>query len=99
MSLAAIVGIYLLSIGYPGLGRPVPGVRGFVAQQPAGIESSTQQSPPSDPGTQPQTQPSQSQSTEPTPTSPSPAGQAATPSDQAKQSPARTRRHKKKNLP
>ena len=98
MNLAAILSIYLLTMGGTGLGWSAPGVRGPAAQQPAGRESSAPQRTPSDPAPQPQP-PSQSQS-QGTAQPASPATTPATHSDgQPKPTLQRTRRHKKKNVP
>src|SRR5712672_1205899 len=96
MNLAAILTIYLLSIGSPGPGWFTSGVRGAAAaQQPAGQESSKQQSPPSDTSDQPVAPASGTQSGQPAPTA---TGSASRTANQAKPVPQRTQRHKKKKI-
>jgi hypothetical protein len=103
MNLAAILGIYLLSVGLlsPGALPPRAG-RGVVPQStsqspaPTSSDPSTQQSQPDASASQPQT-PS-AQSPEPAQPAPSPTGQSPNSPGQAKPTPTK-RRHYKKTIP
>src|SRR5712691_216810 len=97
MNLAAILTIYLLSMGSPGVGWSSPRVRVLAAQQTAGQVSSTPQSQPSDTAAQPPAP--ASQDNKPAQPAPSAAGSASDSADQAKPGPQRTQRRKKKNVP
>ena len=99
MNLATILVIYSLSMGSPGLAWSTPVVCALSAQEAQGQESSTQQGQPGNTPAQPQSPASQSQSTKPTQPAPSSTGEAAAPSTQAKPSPHRARRRKKKDSP
>ena len=102
MNLAAILGIYLLSVGSlsPGALPPRAG-RGVVPQStgqppaPTSSDPSTQQSQPDASASQPQAPPAQG--SEPAQPAPSPTSQTPNSPDHAKPSPKR--RHHKKTIP
>ncbi|MGA8216555.1 MAG: hypothetical protein WB799_23410 [Candidatus Sulfotelmatobacter sp.] len=102
MSLAAILGLYFLSLGSLSLGWLPPQASGFAAQ-PAeqhlpGVTASTLLTPQSQGSATPsQTQPPSSQNAEPTQPLPSPSAETPNSPAQAKPTPARRRR--KKTIP
>jgi hypothetical protein len=105
MNLAAILGIYLLSLGCmsPGWLSPgrLPAVSGFAPQstgQPPAVTSPDSPAPQSQnsvPASQPQTPAPPSQSSEPTQPPPSPTGPTPNSPGQAKPAPKRHRHHRK----
>jgi hypothetical protein len=103
MNLAAILGIYLLSVGSLSPGAlPPPAGRGVAPQStghpsaPTSSDPSTQQSQPDASASQPQAPPAQG--AEPAQPAPSPTGQTPNSPGQAKPSTTK-RRHHKKTIP
>jgi len=103
MNLAAILGIYLLSVGSLSPGAlPPPAGRGVVPQStgqqsaPTSSDPSTQQTQPDASASQPQAPPAQG--AEPSQPAPSPSGQTPNSPGQPKPTPT-NRRHHKKTIP